>query len=243
MSYNIRSGNGNLDGIAAAIRASSPDIVALQEVDVHWADRSAFTDEAAALAARLNMGVIFAPIYRLPAAVDTAPPREFGVALLTRFPVVRWSNDSLTRLSTQEENPTPQRMPGLLDATLDVHGVLVRVLDTHLDYRADPSVRAAQVSEMVDYLNKVSMPTLVCGDMNATPAAPELQPLFRRLRDAWSGPVGAGPTYPAELPTKRIDYVFVTPDFHVLSTTVPVTLASDHRPVVAVMALRQVAAR
>jgi endonuclease/exonuclease/phosphatase family metal-dependent hydrolase len=237
MSYNIRSGNGNLDETADAIRASSPDIVALQEVDVHWAERSAFMDEASGLAERLEMAVIFAPIYRLPPAAGGAVLREFGVALLSRFPIVRWSNDSLMRLSTQEEHPVPRRMPGLLDATLDVHGTLVRVLDTHLDYRADPAVRSKQVAEMLNYLNDRSMPTVVCGDMNATPRAPELQPLLHALRDSWSGPPDSGATYPADHPTERIDYILVTADFRVLSTSVPVTLASDHRPVVATVAL------
>lgn len=237
MTYNIRSGNGNIDGTAAAIRASAPDIVALQEVDVHWAERSAFLDEATALGERLRMSVVFAPIYHLPPATDTASPREFGVALLTRFPIVRWANDSLMRLSTQEPNPTRRRAPGLLEATLDVHGTLVRVLNTHLDYRSDPRVREAQVAEMLNYLDAGSMPTVVCGDMNAAPGAPELQPLLHRLRDTWTGRPEAGLTYPADHPTERIDYVLVTSEFRVLSTSVPVTVASDHRPVIAVVAM------
>lgn len=237
MTYNIRSGNGNLDGTAEAIRASAPDIVALQEVDVHWAERSAFADEATALGARLHMAVIFAPIYRLPGPTDTTPAREFGVALLSRFPIVRWANDSLMRLSTQEPNPTPTRMPGLLDATLDVRGIPVRVLNTHLDYRADPRVRAEQVSEMLEFLGETSGPTVVCGDMNATPRAAELQPLLQRVHDTWMGPPDSGRTYPADRPTERIDYVLVTPEFRVVSTNVPTTLASDHRPVVVVLEL------
>lgn len=139
MTYNIQSGHGNLEATAAAIRASSPDVVALQEVDVHWAERSAFADQAALLARRLRMHVRFAPIYRIPA--PGKPIREFGVALLTRFSIVSWSNDTLTRLSTQDPNPVPAPAPGLLDAVLSVHGTRVHVLNTHLDYRA-PSARA-----------------------------------------------------------------------------------------------------
>src|SRR5437016_6753857 len=81
MTYNIRSGNGDLGGTAAAIRASAPDLVALQEVDVHWAERSNFVDQATALGQQLQMQVRFAPIYQLPGAPQ-APLREFGVALL-----------------------------------------------------------------------------------------------------------------------------------------------------------------
>ena len=87
MSYNIRAGDGDLDRTVAAIRALNPDVAALQEVDVHWGERSGFADQAAALGARLGMAVRFAPIYRLPAAGAAGaagPPREFGVALLSR---------------------------------------------------------------------------------------------------------------------------------------------------------------
>src|SRR5690348_15774244 len=63
MTYNIRSGNGDLGGTAAAIRAQRPDIVALQEVDVHWSTRSDFADEATEIGRRLDMQVRFAPIY------------------------------------------------------------------------------------------------------------------------------------------------------------------------------------
>lgn len=233
MTFNIRSGNGDLDGIVSAIHTVSPDIVALQEVDVHWAGRSNFVDQASALGDRLAMQVRFARIYRLPGASAAQPPREFGVALLSRYPIVRWSNDSLTRLSTQEQNPVPTRMPGLLDATIDVHGTLVRVFNTHLDYRSDPSVRRTQVAEMLARINAASERVIVFGDLNAKPDALELQPLLQRLHDAWPSTLrDSGFTYPADAPLERIDYVLVSRDFSVRSAHVPVTHASDHRPVV-----------
>jgi endonuclease/exonuclease/phosphatase family metal-dependent hydrolase len=238
MSYNIRSGNGNLDSTAAAIRAQAPDIVALQEVDVHWADRSAFVDQVAVLAAKLGMEARFAPIYVLPGLTPGAASREFGVALLSRYHIVRFRNDTIARLSTQVQNPVPEPSPGLLDVLLDVDGHPVRVFNTHLDYRKDPAVRMRQVREMLGYIGDVSVPTIVFGDMNAAPDAPELQPLLGRLHDAWSGHPDPGFTYPAEAPRERIDYVLVSPQFIVRNVKVPDTQASDHRPVVAELVLR-----
>ena len=239
MSYNIRSGNGNLDSTAAAIRTQSPDIVALQEVDVHWADRSAFVDQVTALAAKLGMEGRFAPIYVLPPLTAGAPTREFGVALLSRYPIVRFRNDTIARLSTQVQNPVPTPAPGLLDAVLDINGQPVRVFNTHLDFRKDPAVRAQQVHEMLGYIGDLAVPTLVFGDMNAAPGAAELQPLLQRLHDAWSGSGTPGFTYPADAPHERIDYVLVSPQFTVLDVRVPDTQASDHRPVVAELVLRR----
>lgn len=237
MTYNIQSGHGNLEATAAAIRASRADVVALQEVDVHWAERSEFADQATILGGRLGMNVLFAPIYRLPAGAPGQPVREFGVALLSRFPVVAWRNDTLTRLSTQVPNPVPAPAPGLLDATLDVHGIRVRALNTHLDYRADPRVRRMQVAEMLAYIGAPDVPMIVFGDLNATPNAPELAPLLARLHDAWSPAYGGGFTYPADSASKRIDYVLVSSQFVVHDATVPDTQASDHRPLIVDLSL------
>jgi endonuclease/exonuclease/phosphatase family metal-dependent hydrolase len=230
MSYNIQAGAGHLDSTAAAIRALSPDIVALQEVDVHWAERSHFADQATELGRALGMQVRFAPIYMI--ASPPAPPREFGVALLSRFPIVGFRNDRLTRLSTQDSNPVPTVMPGLLEAMIDVSGQRVRFFTTHLDYRADPRVRMEQVAEMIRYIGGVTSPTIAAGDLNATPDAAELAPLLRLLHDTWLPTAGSGLTYPANAPVKRIDYVLVSPHFSVQSASVPITTASDHRPVV-----------
>ena len=215
------------------MRALSPDIVGLEEVDVHWADRSGFVDQASRLGESLGMAVRFAHIYELPGATDGAPKREFGVALLSRYPIVAWENDTLTRLSTQSENAVPTRMPGLLAATLDVHGMRLRVFVTHLDYRKDPSVRQTQVAEMLARINAVDSPTLLLGDLNASPDAAELQPLFARMHDSWLTAAGPGFTYPADSPSERIDYVLVSPNARVDTAFVPVVpAASDHRPVV-----------
>lgn len=232
MTYNIRSGNGDLARIAETIRGFAPDVLGLQEVDVHWAERSNFVDQAHLLGELLHMEVRFAPIYTFPGTDSSRPARQFGVALLSKHPIVAWKNDTLTRLSTQVQNPVPGPAPGLLEATIAIGGDTVRVFNTHLDYRSDPAVRKQQVIEMLAHIGDTSGPTVVLGDMNATPEATELQLLLQRVRDAWQRVAEPGFTYPAEKPAKRIDYVLTTNHFRVRAASVPVTEASDHRPVV-----------
>ena len=240
MSFNIAYGHGDLEGIAKAIRASAPDVVALQEVDVHWDRRSGFADQALELAKRLQLQVRFAPIYRLPGASASAAPREFGVALLSRHPISAFRNHTLARLSTLPgASSVPSPLPGFLEATIEVGGKEVRVFNTHTDYRPDPRVRQQQVAEMLAYIGKATKPTLLLGDLNAPPNAPELQPLLKALRDVWPGSAGLGFTYPATNPVRRIDYVLTSEHFRVKRAWVPPTVASDHRPVVADLALRK----
>jgi endonuclease/exonuclease/phosphatase family metal-dependent hydrolase len=238
MTFNIHAGHGDLTRVAALACPAGADVIALQEVDVRWSERSAFADQAAELAAACGMGYRFAPIYSLPAATSGMPPREFGVAILTRHPIRSWRNHLLTRLSTQEA-AEPAPMPGFLQVTIEVNGTTIDVFDTHLDYRPDPAVRRTQVSEMLGILGESARPTILMGDMNAPPppAATELAPLFERLRDAWAAGSGPGLTYPADAPVRRIDYIFVAGPLRALAARVLPTDASDHRPVIADLAL------
>ena len=75
MSYNIAYGHGNLERTAETIASAAPDLVALQEVDVHWSERSQLADQATLLAQRLRMEGRFARIYQLSAPDSGARTR------------------------------------------------------------------------------------------------------------------------------------------------------------------------
>ena len=233
--YNIHAGAGedqvfDLDRTAAALRDLRADVIGLQEVDVHWGERSAFTDEARALAGKLRMRVFFAPIYDLDPATEGGERRRYGVAVLSRYPVLHAENHEITRLSTQTSDPVPAPAPGFAEIEIRVKGVRTHVYSTHLDYRADPSIRAAQVDDMLDILADDRGPKILVGDFNAEPSAPESAPLWHTLRDAAPD---AGLTYPAVAPQKRIDLITVSEGITVTGARTHATDASDHRPVVA----------
>jgi endonuclease/exonuclease/phosphatase family metal-dependent hydrolase len=170
----------------------------------------------------IRMRVFFAPIYDLAPLRPGAPRRQYGVAVLSRFPFARKANHEITRLSTLDPNAVPAPAPGF--AEVEVGGV--RVFVTHLDHRPDPAVRAAQVADMLRIMPRGRK--ILLGDFNAPPEAPELAPLWRELHAA---PTGF--TFPAEAPTKQLDYVTVPPDIRVRSSGALETPASDHRPVLA----------
>jgi len=246
-SYNIHAGIGeddvfDLDRTAAAITGLDADVVGLQEVDVHWSARSQWRDTLQELGSRLHMQVAFAPIYDLDPLAAGEPRRGYGVAVLSRYPIVARENHQITRLSTQVPNPVPALAPGFLEAVVQIGGARTHVYVTHLDYRADPSVRRLQVSDTRSILaqDPPGARQILLGDFNAEPTAPELQPLWQSVHDTWTeAPVTSGHelTYPAILPTKRIDYVTVSPNIITVAAAVPADdlarSASDHRPVVA----------
>ncbi|MEU4191004.1 glycoside hydrolase family 3 N-terminal domain-containing protein [Kribbella sp. NPDC026611] len=252
-SYNIHAGAGednvfDLDRTAQALKALDADVIGLQEVDVHWGVRSQWLDTLAELGTRLGLHTAFAPIYDFDPPAAGQPRRQYGVGILSRFPIVRSENHPITRLSTQDPNPVPALAPGFLEAEIEVRGRRVHVYCTHLDYRADPAVRTKQVADTTAVLaqdRKKDLQVLV-GDFNAEAGAPELAGLWSRVTDAWSvaGVKTGGPyTYPAVAANKRIDFVTVGAGFQVLRAEVPaevplVQAASDHRPVSADLSFR-----
>jgi len=247
LDFNIHTGIGtdgrlDLDRTADVIRASGADIVGLQEVDVHWAARSGYADQAGELARMLRMRVFFAPIYDLDPEPGHVERRRYGVAILSRHPILATWNHPLTRRSTVEPGAQPAPGPGFAEAEVWVRGKRVHVYATHLDFRPEPEVRAAQVAETTSILDDDGPRArqVLAGDLNAEPSAPELGPLLARTGDTWARANGTsgGLTYPADVPVKRIDYIAVDGPIHARSTTVLDTQASDHRPVLARLLVR-----
>lgn len=240
--YNIHAGSGadevfDVDRTAAQISDLDADVVGLQEVDVHWDARSEWRDLARELAHRLHMHVFFGPIYSLDPSEVGGPRAEFGNAILSKYPIMSAHNHSIARLSSQDPDPVLEPSPGFPEAVINVRGVWMQVFSTHLDFRADPLPRQAQVTDMLEIMGAGrKMPQVLLGDFNAEPQSPEIGPLWDHLDDAWlaaGGSPGEGATYPAGEPQKRIDFVAVSPSMRVIDAHAVASSASDHHPVVA----------
>lgn len=244
-SYNIAAGRDadgafDIESTAAAIEEIDAEVVALQEVDVHWGDRSLNLDLAEELADALDMHVGFAPIYSNAPVEEGGPRAEFGVAVLSEYPIVDFTNHEITRLSTQSDDPEPAPAPGFAEAVIQARAARVHVYSTHLDYRGDPTVRELQVADTLEILAEDGphASQVLMGDFNATPDAPELAPLWGALTDAHTvAGAGDGFTFPADAPDRRIDYVTVSERITVQDAFVPAdgvaATSADHRPVVA----------
>lgn len=230
MSYNIHHGQGadgklDLDRIAGVIHSEKAEVIGLQEVDRFWR-RSDFVDQVDYLAEDLDMHAAYGANLDLSPDDPSQPRRQYGTAILSKYPIIESKNTLLPKLGTSEQR-------GLLEALIKVKGAPIRFYDTHLQHN-NSAERALQVRAIMEHTGDVEEPQVLVGDLNALPDAPELAPLYERYNDAWPlGGEGPGYTISAENPNRRIDYVFVTPDVAVRGASVPRTLASDHLPVVA----------
>ncbi len=152
--------------------------------------------------------------------------------------------------------------------TLDVRGKEVELFNVHLE-AFDQETRHIQANLLVEHVRKVSGPkgtkrAVVLGDLNAPPASAarksgfwdEPEADFRSdktvamireglpgLRDALNGKQQKEEdtwTFPAQRPTRRLDYIFHGEEFELAESMVyyPAGATSDHVPVVARLALR-----
>jgi len=232
MTYNIHHGAG-LDGrvdlarIAALIIQERADLVALQEVDKGVA-RTARRDLPAELAALTGLTCVFSNNFPYQGG-------EYGNAVLTRFPIKRWTNHHYEML-----RPNEQR--GILQLVLDVQGRELVLMNTHIDSRADDAERWKNVGEIETLAASYSgRPVIICGDFNTEPRGRVYERLSKSFVDTWpqSG-TGAGFSFPAGAPVKRIDYIWISQGAALvpLKAWVVPSEASDHLPVVAEFELR-----
>lgn len=218
MTYNIHNGfntAGRLDpeAIARVIEQAKPDIVALQEVARGWYIDSS-VDLAMWLSRRLQMPYIFGP---------TADP-VWGNAILSRYPIKEWRSEKLPPRDLLLKR-------GFLWARVDIgNEEELLIIATHLHHiEKDSAIRQQQTPEIVKFWNQRPR-TLLLGDFNATPDAPEIALLRGAgLRDAFAliG-TGSGFTWPADKPNQRIDYIWLSPDLTVRNLGMPRSTASDH---------------
>jgi endonuclease/exonuclease/phosphatase family metal-dependent hydrolase len=229
--YNIRAGTDlqrrpSLERVAALVDSLGADVVLLQEVDRATA-RSGGVDQLAELARITGMHGFFAPAMEFDGG-------EYGIALLSRFPLLSAEAVPLTVAGYRDLSERSYEPRTLLHAVIDAPGGPIHLLNTHLDH-GGPVFRRPQIARIIEHLSARmpdDAPTILAGDLNAEPNAPELVSFLTRFSDAWAT-CGAGPglTYPADRPVRRIDYILLR-GLSCTASSVPPTEVSDHRPVV-----------
>jgi len=235
MTYNIHHGRGrdgrvDIDRICAVIAEIRPDLVALQEVDC-GCTRSGWVDQGQTIADELDMCHTAGHNWFLEEGA-------YGNAFLSRWPVTLVGNVDLS---------VPGREPrGCLLTRVHTEGGALVVGSVHLGLGIGE--RRRQCETLLRHLDALcaGQPTLLMGDFNVPPASAICRRFRQRFHDAFtSAGTGAGATYAAWGLPLRLDYIYVSHVLQPLHASVHRTptarLASDHLPLVARLAWRDVA--
>jgi endonuclease/exonuclease/phosphatase family metal-dependent hydrolase len=240
--YNVKGFRFGVDRVAAVLGEHEPDVAMLNECGTgRKLGRLARAAEMDAAAPRLW------PLIRtVRNAVLVRPPWRLVAFHLHRF-----------------ERSKPFHPRGALVAQVGRTGFRVSALSVHLGL--SPQERRRHAEELTDLTLALPGPFLVGGDLNEGPEGKSAGWIAARMWDAWAagGGTGAsgasasrgsglrtsdsrssgGATYPSELPTARIDYLFASEHFYVLDAEVPdgpdAREASDHLPLVVDVELRE----
>lgn len=227
LTYNIHHGEGmdellDLERIAALIREVDPDLVALQEVD-SVTNRTEQVDQAAELGRLTELKPTFGRFMPYDGGA-------YGMAILSRWPILESTN---IRLPDGEEPRTS------LAITVDIteSGRSLRFVGIHFYRTAEE--RLAQVKSLEAAMGETTTPIIWAGDFNSTPESEVMQYLSGNWKILEKGEDRL--TFSSYEPEREIDFVLVRPDssFSLLGQRVlDEPVASDHRPVVVDLVLR-----
>jgi endonuclease/exonuclease/phosphatase family metal-dependent hydrolase len=204
------------DRVASVVGELDADVVALQE----------FTYPASvAIESREPVELVTLDSYQCALGptrqIDT---RCFGNALLTRHPIV-----DVHRIDLSMDRREPR---GALAATVDIGGIPVHLLATHLGLRV--TERRFQVRQLMSYLDSVRHSlVVVLGDFNDwLPGRSVVHVLDRRL-----GASAQLRSFPSSRPVLSLDRIWIHPASALrrvfVHTSKLARRASDHLPVVA----------
>ena len=231
MTYNIHVGVGmdkrlDLERIADVINNEHPDLVGLQEVD-RGVKRTELRDEVLELAKLTGMDYAFAHNLDYQGG-------QYGVAILSRFQIQKIDH-------RKYENTREAERRGMIRVEVKLDNRTINFVTTHLDYQYEDG-RVFETEQMLNFLQSVKGPLIVVGDFNDEPTGGAYKLMLPKFQDAWINGKAkeAGLSYPADKPTKRIDYVFMRQSDRIRAKKAWVveTLASDHRPVVVELEVR-----
>lgn len=225
--YNIHHGRGmddqvDLQRIADVIRHAQPDLVALQEVD-NRTMRTGGVDQTSELARLTGLQGKFVK------QIDFEGG-EYGQAILSKLPLPDVQVHWLPGMPQRE-----RRIAGVVE--VKVAGQQLSFVTTHL-HHANETFRAQQFDELNRLFGDAKHPVVLAGDLNAEPGSQPLVKLAEKWQVAQQAPELI--TFPADRPTKQLDYVLFSPQdaFEVVSAEViEEPLASDHRPLLVVLRL------
>jgi vancomycin resistance protein VanJ len=228
LTFNIHSGARGVKAIDRVIDEIQPDVICLQEAQL-WPRRGGPPD----------------PLADLLDGYSVVTHGELAIA--SKYPIL----SSEVRLLCESGIRRPA-----LGAVIDFNGHEVEVVTVHLMTSAHREtvlhhtgtlgsyvegtgrVRSEQVAGLIAWTRTIRRPLIIAGDFNTPPRGRFYRRLHREYKDAFAeAGLGLGHTFRSNIPVLRIDYVFLDNGVAPVRSYVPKVRASDHRPLVAELAV------
>lgn len=221
MTFNLRFGErATNEQIASLIKRYNPDFVALQEINVmtervatpHQNGRNMLSEIAAAT----GMFGFYAK------TIDFAGG-YYGIGILSKYPPIRAEKTMLP-------NPKNSEQRALAEGLFEIKGDTIVFASTHLDH-TDEQAREIQAKTIAGHFNSYKYPIILGGDFNTGKKSGVIATFSK---SGWKEMTGEAPTFPAQNPVKKLDYILTYPSGN-WKTTEPAVVKtdlSDHLPVI-----------
>ncbi|UCS92123.1 endonuclease/exonuclease/phosphatase family protein [Echinicola marina] len=235
MSYNIygarQGGIPDLAALAAVIKESNPDLVALQEVDRFTERNGKEVDIAKELGEMCGMEYFFAK------AMDLGSG-EYGDAILSKFPI---ESKHAFNMGVDPLLGGEQRSVAVIKVAIEGQGLYFA--STHLDHLGNEQNRLKQAHELNDIVKQFDGPMILGGDFNAVPDSETISIIKQTLVLGCKNNNCSQHTFSTSKPNRTIDYIFYkginrlrVENYGVFDWA---DRESDHFPVVATFNLKQ----
>lgn len=223
MSYNIqhclnfKTRKIDYDLMADTIKKCGADIIGLQEVRNKGKSKD-YKEQAKIIAEKLGFYYYFAE------AIRFSGKNPYGNALISRYPITAAQTILIPDPQIKQYNGYYETRC-LLKATVDV-GSELDVLVSHFGLNPDEQKNAVDT-----VVSNIKLERLVLmGDFNVQPNNPILEPITQKLYDTAYKFSSPKLSFPSDVPTVKIDYIFVSKDLVVNGADIPEIISSDHRP-------------
>lgn len=221
MTANLLVSNDQRSEMAKEIIRVDPHVLVLQEYSIAWHDSlaPALGDE-------------------LPYSSFDVREDSFGSAIYSHSHV--GEDDTRSLILGSGDTPQTRTVIQIDDEDVAVYNIHL-LPPINLDYVREGH---RQFDDLVTEIKREELPVIVVGDLNLTETTPQHATLKKLgLRDAWDvRGRGRGATWPNNsflryLPGLRLDHIYVSEDIDVLDVTIGDGHGSDHRPVIAELAM------
>jgi endonuclease/exonuclease/phosphatase family metal-dependent hydrolase len=227
MTYNLHNGFNtkgklNMEELAQVIEQNNPDVVALQEVSRGWL-----------ISGRVDMLEWLSQRLQMPYVSEPTADQFWGNAILSRYPILAYSRYDL-----------PPRdlfiRRGFILALIDIgNDQQIKVINTHFHHvEGQTEIRQLQSKTIIDFLSNIDNNNIILlGDLNAETGDQEIAMLYEAEFLDTAIRMNSQPayTFASDNPHQKIDYILITQDLRIGDVQVPLSTASDHLPIVALI--------